>query len=119
MKKIIITLSLLFCIVYCNAQQQKREENERDTISIYGQLYTVKKSIGEYKVLKSSDIEPLNPRNYGPDDVRDVTEKMPSFPGGMAALMQYLQNNVNYPPQAAKENIGGRVVASFIVEKDG
>ena len=46
-------------------------------------------------------------------------EQMPQFPGGEAGLMRYLQSNINYPANAAKNNIGGRVILQFVVEKDG
>lgn len=53
------------------------------------------------------------------DDVYDVVEKMPEFPGGMAELMKYLNSNIKYPVEAHKAGIQGRVVVSFVVNKDG
>ena len=44
---------------------------------------------------------------------------MPTFPGGDAALMKYLSENVKYPALAIKAQEQGRVVVSFTVEKDG
>ena len=44
---------------------------------------------------------------------------MPQFPGGEAALMKYIQAQIKYPPEAAKEGIEGRVVVQFVVEKTG
>jgi len=105
----------------CNAQQQKRdEENKHDSIRSLRHLNASQGNAfhSDYKVLKASDIS-VEKRIYGPDEVRDVTDKMPSFPGGMGALMQYLKGNVDYPTEALKENIGGRVVVAFIIEKDG
>ena len=49
----------------------------------------------------------------------DVVEQMPQFPGGPAALMQFLSQNVKYPVEAHKAGVQGRVIASFVVEKDG
>lgn len=51
--------------------------------------------------------------------VYTVVEKMPSFPGGNAALMDYLRNNIKYPAIAVKQKEEGRVVVGFIVECDG
>lgn len=48
-----------------------------------------------------------------------VVEKMPEFPGGQAALLKYLASDVKYPKIAMENGIHGRVVASFVVEKDG
>lgn len=53
------------------------------------------------------------------DDVYEVVEKMPEFPGGIAELMKYLRNNVRYPVEAHKAGIQGRVVVSFVISKDG
>ena len=51
--------------------------------------------------------------------VYNSVEQMPEFPGGAAGLMRYLQENIKYPPEAAKNNIEGRVIVQFIVEKTG
>lgn len=53
------------------------------------------------------------------DDIFVVVENPAEFPGGQEALFQYIVNNIQYPEQAKKENISGRVFVSFIVEKDG
>ena len=44
---------------------------------------------------------------------------MPSFPGGPSALMSYLSSNVKYPVVAQENGVQGRVVVSFVVERDG
>ena len=46
-------------------------------------------------------------------------EQMPQFPGGEAALLKYLQSHINYPPMAAENNVQGRVVVQFVVDKTG
>ena len=46
-------------------------------------------------------------------------EQMPEFPGGEAALMQYLMNHVHYPANAAKNKIEGRVIVQFVIKKTG
>ena len=51
--------------------------------------------------------------------VFDVVEQMPSFPGGNEALMKFLQENVKYPVVAQENGVQGRVVVSFVVERDG
>lgn len=44
---------------------------------------------------------------------------MPSFPGGVTALIEFLSNNLVYPAQAEKLAVEGRVELTFIVETDG
>ena len=48
-----------------------------------------------------------------------VVEDMPEFPGGTAALLEYLKKNIKYPAICRENNIQGRVLVSFIVNKDG
>lgn len=48
-----------------------------------------------------------------------VVEEMPVYPGGDAALLKYLGENVVYPPEAVKKNIQGRVIVRFCVTSKG
>ena len=48
-----------------------------------------------------------------------VVEDMPEFPGGGEGLKDYLKTNVIYPQEAKEKGITGRVLVSFIVERDG
>ena len=52
-------------------------------------------------------------------DVYESVEQMPEFPGGQAEMMKYLAQNIHYPANAAKNNVEGRVVLQFVIEKDG
>ena len=65
------------------------------------------------KYQEELDNEPKQP------DVFDVVEGMPQFPGGAAALMQYLSQNIRYPKEAMEAKTQGRVIVQFVVEKDG
>lgn len=51
--------------------------------------------------------------------VFDVVEKMPEYPGGQAALFEYLSKNVKYPADAEKKKVEGRVLVTFVVNTDG
>ena len=51
--------------------------------------------------------------------VFDVVDEMPEFPGGSNAMFEYLVKNIKYPAEAEKAGIVGRVIATFVVEKDG
>lgn len=53
------------------------------------------------------------------DKVYNVVDEMPSYPGGTGLLMKYLSTQIRYPADAMKNRIEGRVVVSFVVEKDG
>lgn len=47
----------------------------------------------------------------------DVEEEMPSYPGGMGAMMSFIASNVKFPD--GEYCAQGRVIVSFVVEKDG
>ena len=51
--------------------------------------------------------------------VFDVVDEMPEFPGGSNAMFEYIAKNVKYPAEAEKAGIVGRVIATFVVDKDG
>lgn len=53
------------------------------------------------------------------EEVFRAVEQMPVFPGGEAALMKWLSNNIQYPPAAMENNVQGRVVVQFVVTKTG
>lgn len=51
--------------------------------------------------------------------VYTAVEQVPEFPGGLNAFGEFLGKNIKYPAVARKKGIQGRVLISFIVEKDG
>lgn len=53
------------------------------------------------------------------EEVFMVAEQMPEFPGGMKEMLKFLQENVKYPENAMKNNVQGRVIVQFVIEKDG
>lgn len=53
------------------------------------------------------------------DEIFVAVEQQAEFPGGMAALMKWLSNNIRYPEAAQQNDIQGRVIVKFVVEKDG
>lgn len=54
-----------------------------------------------------------------PEEVFMVVEDQPEFPGGTAALMEFLRKNIKYPSICRENNIQGRVLVTFVVNKDG
>ena len=54
-----------------------------------------------------------------PDEVFMVVEDQPEFPGGTAALLEYLRKNIKYPAICRENNIQGKVIVTFVVNKDG
>ena len=65
------------------------------------------------------ETKPVQQEKHEPEKIFTSVEQMPQFPGGEAALMKFLSSHINYPPMAAENNVQGRVVVQFVVEKDG
>lgn len=59
------------------------------------------------------------PKETKKEEIFRSVEQMPQFPGGEAALMKYLSSHIQYPAMAAENNIQGRVVVQFVVDKTG
>ena len=51
--------------------------------------------------------------------VLKTVEQLPEFPGGIVQFMKWLTRNLRYPPIAQSQRIQGKVVVSFIINKDG
>ena len=48
-----------------------------------------------------------------------VVEEMPEFPGGMAECMKWLGKNIKYPTISQENGVQGRVIVQFVVNRDG
>ena len=62
---------------------------------------------------------PQTPASLGDSLVLTTVEKIPEFPGGMVEFMKWLTANLKYPEAARRGRIEGKVVVSFIINKDG
>jgi protein TonB len=52
-------------------------------------------------------------------EIFQIVEEMPAYPGGDAKLMEYVAKNIKYPQIARETGIQGRVFVGFVVEPDG
>jgi len=84
------------------------EQHEDGSITIDGK--SVKKIILEGQEVYNDD---------DPNEVFLECEKPATYPGGQTALMQLVSQNVRYPEDAQELSITGRVIVSFIIQKDG
>lgn len=53
------------------------------------------------------------------ETVFDQVDQMPSFPGGASGLNSWLSENIHYPAVAKENKVQGRVIVTFVVERDG
>ena len=116
----------------CPAVERTTMDIERETESAIESLSVI--NVTDANAQSKKTVEPQANQNTSdkgrqksdPQDkqkdnakVYDVVEKMPSFPGGMPALFEYLCNNVHYPKVAEEKKVEGRVIVTFVVGKDG
>ena len=71
------------------------------------------KTVGEASTKAPNDTVPNKERVY------QVVEQMPQFPGGQAAMMQFLQKSIRYPAEAREADAQGRSIVQFIVNSNG
>lgn len=53
------------------------------------------------------------------EEVFDVVEEQPEFPGGVQKLYEFIGKNIQYPPMARESGVQGKVYVQFVVGKDG
>ena len=53
------------------------------------------------------------------EQIFQVVEKMPEFPGGMAECLKFLSKNIKYPTISQENGVQGRVIIQFVVNRDG
>ena len=101
----------------------KTQDELKETETAFGQKdnekgtedRNVTKTLKDEVVVEKKEEKPKEVK----EEVFRSVEQMPQFPGGEAALMKYLQSHINYPPMAAENNVQGRVVVQFVVDKTG
>ena len=100
-------------------QEMKSQDELSETNTAIGSFTVeVNDETAEVKHVEEKIAEP-EPVKEEETKVLDVVEQMPSFPGGPSALMQYLSSNIKYPVVAEENGVQGRVVCTFVVERDG
>lgn len=95
---------------------QKEDNTARGVVTQEGSDDADKfQAVHEQVVVK----EPEPEVKHKEEEIFVAVEQMAEFPGGQAALMRWLSNNVRYPESAQQNDIQGRVIVKFVVEKDG
>ena len=102
----------------------KTQDELKETETAFGQKdnekgtedRNVTRTLKEEVVVEKKEEKPKEEKK---EEVFRSVEQMPQFPGGEAALMKYLQSHINYPPMAAENNVQGKVIVQFVVDKTG
>lgn len=94
---------------------QKEDNTARGVVTQEGSDDADKfKAVQEQVVVKEPE-----PQVKKEEEIFVAVEQQAEFPGGQAALMKWLSNNIRYPEAAQQNDIQGRVIVKFVVEKDG
>lgn len=93
----------------------------KETVTVVGS--NKNNAVDEAKaLLRKEGVQQLNVKKEGVNDndsIYNVVSENASFPGGDVALYDWLSKNMKYPEECRKQGIQGRVVISFVVNKDG
>ena len=92
--------------------------------TIHLKLDSVPSAKGQFQPSAKGEFKPSAEDEFHPaviivDPALPRVEDMPEDPGGMEAMMKFVAENLKYPEQMQKEKVEGRVLLSFVVEKDG
>ena len=71
------------------------------------------------KEMVPTDRSTTPPQDTSNQEVLQIVEQMPEFPGGQNALMAWLQKNLEYPEEAREQGLEGRVFVQFTVYSTG
>lgn len=99
------------------AKQRGKAVRQRMTFTINFKLENTEKS--PLPIEEDVIIIPSFDSEYDPDHLYTIVEKSAEPVGGYKAFYAYVKANINYPEQALKTGVEGKVFLVFIVEKDG
>ena len=101
----------------------KTQDELKETETAFGQKDNEKGTEDRNITKTLKDEVVVEKKEEKPKEVKEEifrsVEQMPQFPGGDAALMKFLQSHINYPPMAAENNVQGKVIVQFVVDKTG
>jgi protein TonB len=87
------------------------DPGQKDQKGDPNQAITIDEPVG------NSDVKQVVEEN--PNQIFTAVEQQPVFPGGDAGFNKYLSKNIRYPAIARENNVQGRVIVQFVVERDG
>lgn len=64
-------------------------------------------------------IEPADTTSISSDKAIVTFDENAYFPGGERALMEWMSQNMQYPPKCQEQGVQGQVIVSYVIERDG
>ncbi|MDE6151972.1 MAG: M56 family metallopeptidase [Prevotella sp.] len=120
-----LPLAAVAVVAFANPEVEKMEAsivNHSETLVHAASTQMLGESQAETQLAiapEASEAVAMDAQQQDDDKAYDVVEQMPQFPGGMKALMEYLNKSIIYPAEAEKKSEEGRVVVAFVVDRDG
>ena len=114
-----ISLGIAGSFAACNTQTSDNQETAMKTINSISSCFA--SDTTEYEDFTEGIIVPKKylDKSYNEDHIFVAVETLPEFPGGSEELIKFIQEKLVYPKEAEEKRIEGRVIVSFVVEKDG
>ncbi len=104
-------------------QPQQQEVQLPEEFKVVDNTQKVEKialvSAEEAKPLPPPVIVAPKQQEEDPEQIFEIVETNPEFPGGSKALNTYLSKNIKYPERPAEMGVSGKVIVRFVVERDG
>ena len=97
-------------VISCTSPKEKKTDANQEVVQ-----QSQPASVPEIQVVTYAP----QPKEVEQGEVFLAVEEQPMFPGGMEAMMKFLQRNVKYPKEAQEQGKQGRVIVQFVVNKDG
>jgi TonB family protein len=107
-KRPLLIILCLLAAILAKAQTHKSDLTDIDKIEI--------KEPGDSAKLKNNDSLSKLDRLLVTEEKVDIE---PQFPGGIEAFYNYLSHNIHYPKDAIKNLVQGKVILSFVIERNG
>lgn len=121
-KTLLSFILLIFSILCCTKnhnQSNKALRNQTDTlISVKGDT----SNLNNFRKITTGnwiDLSYVPISESGEELSFNCIEALPVFPGGFDSLASYYNRNLKYPETAINDNIQGKVIVSFIINKKG
>lgn len=102
-----------------NPEEELKSQDELSQNKTAIGALTVQGNDESGEVLKAKQVVVTEQPKEEETKVFDVVEQMPQFPGGPQALFEYLSSHIKYPVVAEENGVQGRVIVTFVVERDG
>lgn len=114
-----LLLPVLALVVACQSSSNEDSAEHDTATNTTVELSQDPNNSGESNTPLTNSDQKQDVDEGDPDQLFTATEIAPTFKGGMDAFYEFVGDNYNYPPAAVENNVKGRMLLQFVIEKDG